>query len=149
MQDQSSRQMDIGSLCETVLIAVEATDTLFEAARRMAFKRVGALAVLDDGVLVGLITEADLVSAIAEETSLAKTFVRDYMTEGPITVATTDDVGLAARRMVEHGIGHLPVMSSGAAIGMVSKGDLLAIGAVPTPRKVATSDDRKASEPRP
>lgn len=122
--------MKVETLCNTHLISAEVTDTLFEAAEKMARNHVGALAVLDEGALVGVISEADLVAAIAEEATLAVTPVDEYMTEGAITVSPGDDGGIAARRMVEHGIGHLPVIERGLAIGMVSKGDLLAIGAV-------------------
>jgi CBS domain-containing protein len=103
---------------------------LFEAAQKMARNHVGALAVLDEGELVGVISEADLVMAIDEEASLEGTSVEEYMTEGAITVAPGEEAAIAARRMVEHGIGHLPVMDAESAFGMLSKGDLLAVGAV-------------------
>jgi CBS domain-containing protein len=96
----------------------------------MARNHVGALAVLDEGALVGVISEADLVAAVAEEASLDSTSVDEYMTEGAITVGPGDEGRIAARRMVEHGIGHLPVVDGESTIGMVSKGDLLAVGAV-------------------
>ncbi len=127
--------MKIETLCSTDVITAEVTDTLFEAAQKMASNHVGALAVLDDGVLVGVISEADLVSAIAEEASLELTSVDEFMTEDAITITLADDAGLAARRMVENGIGHLPVVERDSAIGMVSKGDLLAVGAVASPRE--------------
>jgi CBS domain-containing protein len=127
--------MKVATLCSTEMITAEVTDTLFEAAQKMARNHVGALAVLDEGALVGVISEADLVTAIAEEASLELTAVDVYMTEGAITVTPRDDAGIAARRMVEHGIGHLPVIDRDSAIGMVSKGDLLAVGAVPGPRE--------------
>jgi CBS domain-containing protein len=126
--------MKVATLCSTEVITAEVTDTLFEAAQKMARNHVGALAVLDEGALVGVISEADLVTAIAEEASLELTAVDEYMTEGAITVTPQDDAAIAARRMVEHGIGHLPVIDHDSAIGMVSKGDLLALGAVPGPR---------------
>jgi CBS domain-containing protein len=88
----------------------------------------------DEGALVGVISEADLVTAMAEEASPELTAVDEYMTEGAITVTPQDDPAIAARRMVEHGIGHLPVIDHDSAIGMVSKGDLLALGAVPGSR---------------
>jgi CBS domain-containing protein len=122
--------MKVESLCSNVLITTEVTDTLLEAAQKMARNHVGALAVLDEGTLVGVLSEADLVAAIAEEASLKVTAVDEFMTEDAITVVPGDDAGIAAQRMVEHGIGHLPVMDAGSAIGMVSKGDLLAVGAV-------------------
>ncbi len=127
-------EMKVANLHSSKLIAVEVTDTLLDAAEKMARNHVGALAVLDEGVLVGVVSEADLVCAMAEEAIPASTSVDEYMTEGPITVDPDDDVALAARRIVEHGIGHLLVMSGESAIGMVSKGDLLAIGAVASPR---------------
>jgi CBS domain-containing protein len=120
----------VGTLCSTEMIAAEVTDTLFEAAQKMARNRIGALAVLDEGTLVGVISEADLVAAVAEQASLDSTSVDEYMTEGAITVSPGDDGEIAARRMVEHGIGHLQVIDGDSTIGMLSKGDLLAVGAV-------------------
>ena len=127
--------MKIETLYSTAVITAEVTDTLFEAAQKMATNHVGALAVLDDGVLVGVISEADLVTAIAEEASLELTSVDEFMTGDAITITPADDAGVAARRMVENGIGHLPVVDRDSAIGMVSKGDLLAVGAVASPRE--------------
>ena len=128
--------MKVASLCSTDLITVEVTDTLFEAAQKMARNHVGALAVLDEGTLVGVLSEADVVAAVAEEASLEVTAVDEYMTADAITVIPDDDAGIAAQRMIEHGIGHLPVMDAGSAIGMLSKGDLLAVGAVAARRAV-------------
>jgi CBS domain-containing protein len=127
--------MKVSTLCSTDVITAEVTDTLLEAAQKMAHHHVGALAVLDDGVLVGVISEADLITAIAEEASFELESVDEFMTEGAITVTPEDDAGIAARRMVENGIGHLPVIQRDSAVGMVSKGDLLAVGVVATPRE--------------
>jgi CBS domain-containing protein len=128
--------MKVATLCSSGMITADVTDTLFEAALAMARNHVGALAVLDDGVLVGVISEADLVSAVAEEAPLELTSVDEFMTEGAITVTPGDDAGIAARRMVENGIGHLPVVDHDLPIGMVSKGDLLAVGVVAARRKL-------------
>ena len=127
--------MNVASFCSTDVITADATDTLFEAAQKMARNHVGALAVMDEGHLAGVISEADLVAAVAEDASVFSVAVEDYMTEEPITVEGSDDAGVAARRMVEHGIGHLLVLDAGSPVGMVSKGDLLAIGAVATPKE--------------
>jgi CBS domain-containing protein len=127
--------MRIATLCSAGVITAEVTDTLFEAAQAMASNHVGALAVLDEGVLVGVISEADLVTAIAEEAPMELTTVDEFMTADAITVTPADDAGIAARRMVENGIGHLPVMEKDSTIGMVSKGDLLAVGVIAAPRE--------------
>jgi len=127
--------MRIETLCSSGVIAAEVTDTLFEAAQTMASNHVGALAVLDEGMLVGVISEADLVTAIAEGAPMELTTVDEFMTADAITVTRGDDAGIAARRMVENGIGHLPVMERDSTIGMVSKGDLLALGVIAAPRE--------------
>ena len=122
--------MKVRSFYSTEMISADITDTLFEAAQKMTCNHVGALAVLDEGELVGVISEADVVAAVADEASLMHTAVEEYMTEGAVTVAGDEDASIAAQRMVEHGIGHLPVIDGDSAIGMVSNGDLLAVGAV-------------------
>jgi CBS domain-containing protein len=122
--------MNVGTFCSTDVITVETTDTLREAAESMARGHVGALAVLDNGELVGVFSEADLVAAVAEDASLADTAVEDYMTEDPVRVEAEDDAVLAARRMVENSIGYLFVMRRGTPMGVVSRGDLLAAGIV-------------------
>jgi|SRR5919109_2495940 CBS domain-containing protein len=134
MSQLHTRQLDVGRICSGDVISIEVEDTLLDAAQRMTFKGVGALAVLERGSLVGIITEGDLVIAMVEQMPLATTSVRACMTEAPITVSTTVDANVAARYMLEHEIGHLPVMESGEAVGMLSKGDLLAVGATPAPQ---------------
>jgi predicted transcriptional regulator len=134
MESQITHATNIRECCSSELQSIDITGTLLEAAQKMVYKRVGALAVLRQRSLVGVITEADLVCAMAEGSSATTTVVEEYMTADPITVAVADDAGLAARRMVEHGIGHLPVVDAGSPIGMVSRGDLLALGVVPMPR---------------
>lgn len=125
----------MGRICSAPMIAIDVEGSLLEAAQRMTYKRVGALAVLDEGKLVGIISEADLVAAIVERVPLIKTCVRACMTEAPITVSVSDDADRAARYMLEHEIGHLPVMDSGVPVGMISRGDLLAVGAKPAPHE--------------
>jgi CBS domain-containing protein len=120
--------MRVDTICNLDLVATDVTDTLVDAARKMTRSRVGALPVLDAGKLAGVISEGDMVTAIAEGASLETTMVGEYMTDGPITVQVEDDAALAARRMLQHGIHHLPVLRGDCAIGMISSGDLLAVG---------------------
>jgi CBS domain-containing protein len=121
--------MNIGSFCSSDLITTEATDTLQEAAEKMSRSHVGALAVVESGELVGVISEADLMTAIAEQANLFDTAVEEYMTEDPVSVDPEEDPVVAARRMVENGIGYLFVVRNGLPVGVVSRGDLLASGA--------------------
>jgi CBS domain-containing protein len=138
---QEAQSRCVGRICSGELVTIDVGDSLVEAAERMTNKRVGALAVMDKGSLVGIISEADLVAAIVEHPPMQATCVRDYMTDTPITVSVLDDADLAATYMLEHEIGHLPVMESSEPVGMLSRSDLLAIGAVPEPHRVAHDDD--------
>jgi CBS domain-containing protein len=131
----------VGRIFSGELVSIDVGDNLVEAAERMTYKRVGALAVMDKGSLVGIISEADLVAAIVEHAPMQRTCVRDYMTDAPITVSVEDDADLAARYMLEHEIGHLPVMQSAEAVGMLSRSDLLAVGAVAEPHRGGQQDD--------
>jgi CBS domain-containing protein len=141
MSQKISPDTRVGRICTSQLVSIDVADSLVEAADRMTYKRVGALAVMDKGSLVGIISEADLVAAIVEHAPMETTCVRDYMTDAPITISVKDDADLAARYMLEHEIGHLPVMESSEAVGMLSRSDLLAVGAIPELHRAGRRDD--------
>ena len=141
MSQKVSPNTCVGHICSGELVSIDAGDSLVEAAERMTYKRVGALAVIDNGSLVGIISEADLVAAVVEHAPMQTTCVRDYMTDTPITVSVNDSADLAARYMLEHEIGHLPVMQSAKAVGMLTRSDLLAVGAVAEPHRGGQHDD--------
>ena len=141
MSQKVGPNTSVGRVCTGKLVSIDVGDSLVEAAERMTYKRVGALAVMDKGSLVGIISEADLVAAIVEQAPMHTTCVRAYMTDAPITVSVKDDADLAARYMLEHEIGHLPVMESSEAVGMLSRSDLLAVGAVAEPHRGGQQDD--------
>ena len=141
MSQKVGPNTSVGRVCSGHLVSIDVGDSLVEAAERMTYKRVGALAVMDKGSLVGILSEADLVAAIVERAPMQTTCVRDYMTDAPITVSARDDADLAARYMLEHEIGHLPVMESAEAVGMLSRSDLLAVGAVPESYRGPQQDD--------
>jgi CBS domain-containing protein len=97
-----------------------------DAAGRMHFYQIGALPVYEQHRLVGIVTERDLVAALAEGADPATTILAEYMTEGPVTAAPNDDLAVAARRMAELGVRHLPVVDGYHLVGMLSMRDLLA-----------------------
>ena len=125
--------VSVGQICTEGLVSVDVNDSVLEAARRMIYRRVGAVGVLDRGTLAGIISEADVVCALVEQANSESTPVRDYMTEAPLTVSVNDNAALAARYMLEHEIGHLPVVDGDQPVGMLTRSDLLAVGAVPLP----------------
>jgi CBS domain-containing protein len=95
--------------------------TVGKAARLMAKKHVGAVLVVDDGVLAGIFTERDvLFRVVAQRLDPEKTLVREVMTPDPLTVAPKDSFGHALVLMREGGFRHLPVVQDGVPVGIVS-----------------------------
>ncbi len=102
-------------------IEVAPEDTLGEVAERMTLKNVGAVAVKDSGRLIGILTERDLLKAMAARVHSSEARVRQWMTDDPVTASAETEVEDAARVMLEHGFRHLPVLDDdGRVIGIVS-----------------------------
>jgi CBS domain-containing protein len=108
------------------LYTAQTEETLEEAADRMSWHQVGALPVFDGQQLVGIITERDLTAALAEDADLAGTPVSDYMTPAPTVLGPDSELAEAARKMLELGVRHLPVVQGGRLVGVLSIRDLLA-----------------------
>jgi CBS domain-containing protein len=101
--------------------------SVYSAIELMAEKHIGALPVVDDGHLVGIISERDYArKVILMGRSSKDTFVREIMTPSPITIHCDTSVDEALRTMTENRIRHLPVINSAGNIaGMLSIGDLV------------------------
>jgi CBS domain-containing protein len=103
-------------------------DTLTNAAERMRRAEISALAVIDDtGELVGIISERDLARALADTIDPDTETVSAYASENVALAAPDDDSAEIEARMLDAGIRHMPVVSEGRLVGMVSMRDLLAI----------------------
>ena len=102
-------------------IEVAPEDTLGEVAERMTRRNVGAVAVKDSGRLIGILTERDLLKAMAARVHSSEARVRQWMTADPVTATADTDVEEAARIMLDHGFRHLPVLDDdGRVVGIVS-----------------------------
>jgi CBS domain-containing protein len=117
--------MRVWERCRHVLITTQPDDTLVDAAGQMNCYQIGALPVYEERRLIGIVTERDLTAALAEGADPATTRVVEYMTEQPVTVAPDDDLEVAARRMAELGVRHLPVVDGNRLVGVLSMRDLL------------------------
>jgi CBS domain-containing protein len=103
-------------------------DTLVNAAERMRRAEISALAVIDEtGELVGIISERDLARALADTIDPDSTTVEAYASDNVALAALDDDSSEVEARMLDAGIRHMPVVSEGRLVGMVSMRDLLAI----------------------
>jgi CBS domain-containing protein len=92
-----------------------------KAAQLMTRRKVGAIMVIDDGELVGIFTERDIVSrVVAIGLDAQTTRVGDVMTMSPQTIRPDDRFGHALTIMHEKGFRHLPVIDRGKVVGIVS-----------------------------
>jgi CBS domain-containing protein len=101
--------------------------TVYEAVSQMAQHSVGALPVVDDGVLVGIITERDYArKVILQGRSSPHTIVNEIMTPSPVTVTREFTVKQCLTIMTVRRFRHLPVVDEGNLCGIISIGDLVA-----------------------
>ena len=115
----------LGDAMSTDLLVVAREETLGEAAQKMSARGVGAALVMHAGRLVGILTERDLLNAIASRVDASDARVREWMTERPVTASKATPIGRAARIMVTQGFRHLPVVDGERAVGIVSLRDVV------------------------
>ncbi len=111
------------------LVTVGEDDRLGAAAARMAERLVGAALVLDGERLVGILTERDVLRAVAlggVETAL----VSHWMTRQPETIEPGDTIDEAAVLMIHGGFRHLPVIDGATVVGVLSIRDLVRVALV-------------------
>jgi CBS domain-containing protein len=107
------------------VLGLDPATSLVEAARRMHERRVGAVVVTEAERLVGILTERDVLRAVA--TGAVDGPVADAMTRSPETIEPDESVGQAAALMIHGGFRHLPVVDGGDVVGMVSIRDLVRV----------------------
>jgi CBS domain-containing protein len=108
------------------LLSVEPGETITEAAQRMVERNIGAVLVLDGGRLVGIMTERDVLRAVARGLH-GDAVVAEYMTKDPETIAPDDTTQHAAVLMIHGGFRHLPVVERDDVVGILSIRDLMRV----------------------
>jgi len=108
------------------IVHCQPQETVREAAARLAERRIGAVPVLDEGEVVGIFSERDLLYCVARHGSSALgILVADVMTAPPITADPSVPVLDALETMTLRRIRHLPVLEEGRMTAFVSIGDLV------------------------
>lgn len=106
--------------------SVTSADSVFDAVKMMAEKGVGALLVMDDGKLVGIITERDYArKIILEGKSSRNSAVSDVMTRKVLCVTPDREVDECMALMTDKRARHLPVLEHKQVVGVISIGDLV------------------------
>jgi CBS domain-containing protein len=107
-------------------LTVPAEATLGDAVKQMMAGRTGAVLVTGpSGELVGILTERDFLTKVAGEPGFEALPVARFMTPNPETVAPTDVLAYALGKMDAGGYRHLPVVSAGKPVGVISVRDIL------------------------
>jgi CBS domain-containing protein len=101
------------------LVKVAPDETVQVAITRMLEENVGSVAVCEEGRLMGIFTERDLLRLAGEGHDFAELRVREVMTRRPVTVPPDTDVLEAARIMGERQIRHLPILEGDNVMGVV------------------------------
>ena len=110
------------------LLSVEPDTTLAEVAGEMRAQDSDSVVVMSAGHMVGIITERDLVRAIADGLNPKQAKAGVIMTAEPATVREDEDVSVVALRMMRLGVRHLPVVdAAGRPTGLLSAGDLVTV----------------------
>lgn len=118
--------MNIGPLASRVVLSLGPHHTLAEAAKRLTQRGVGAAVVATEDGHPGIITERDLLGAVASGQDLETELVGDHMTSEPVCASESWDVAEAAKTMVEGRFRHLIVLDDERqVIGMLSIRDLV------------------------
>ena len=108
------------------LLTVSPETGLGEAAKRMAARAVGAVIVFEGERLAGILTERDVLRAVAAGTAEGA-LVGDCMTRHPETIEPSDTTDHAAALMIHGGFRHLPVVEGGRTVGILSIRDLMRV----------------------
>jgi len=104
---------------------VSAEASMVEAAQGMAKGKLGSALIVQGSWLAGIITERDMLRAVASGEDLNGVKVKDWMTKDPITASPDTDTDEAAVTMFTNGFRHLPVTDGSEILGVVSLRDVL------------------------
>jgi CBS domain-containing protein len=100
--------------------------SVLEALQLMTDKKVGALLIVEDGKIAGIISERDFVHGVAEkERCIVNTTVAEYMTPKVITITPEQTVEECMQLMTAQHIRHLPVVENDELVGIISIGDIV------------------------
>jgi CBS domain-containing protein len=119
--------MKISEIMTKAAVTDRPDDTVEAAARKMRDQQTGSLLVLDGEDLVGIITERDVLTAVATGVRVDQARISEVMSKDLVTVDPGTSLRDAARIMTQKWIRHLPVLESGRLVGIVSQRDLAGV----------------------
>jgi CBS domain-containing protein len=124
--DDPHRALTLRDLMTTRVVAVGPDDPVADAAAAMIRQKVGSALIMQGLFLAGIITERDVLRAVASGSDLTSSPVSEWMTKDPEPASPNTTVEDATQLMLLHGFRHLPVLEGREVRGVVSLRDLAA-----------------------
>jgi len=107
------------------IMRINSNDSIINACKKYSEKKVGSLVVMDKDIIVGIVTERDIIErAILQEKHPQKTKIREIMTPNIITVHALAPIEKAAKIMKDKKIKKLPVVLNNEIVGIITETDL-------------------------
>lgn len=106
-------------------ITLDPTATIQDAMQTMLRWDIGAVLVVEKEKLIGILSERDMLTRVAGQPNYALQAIQIYMTPNPETVEAGDTLAFALHKMDSGGYRHLPVLSDGQPVGVISVRDML------------------------
>ncbi|MER3520954.1 MAG: hypothetical protein C4317_01445 [Acidimicrobiia bacterium] len=116
--------MEVGSIMQRNLVTASGEASLSDVAKIIHERGVGSVIIVEEGRVLGILTERDVIAAVAEGLDLYTTKAKDHETHDVVYVTPQTSLEEAARSMVMRGIRHLPVIDKNQLVGIVSIRDL-------------------------
>ena len=108
------------------VVTIGPEDTIRQALGRLAEHNIGALVVVDgQGGLVGIVSERDIVRALARTEAILVEPIAAIMTRDVVIGTPQDDLVAVGNTMTEHRFRHLPIVDGGRLVGIISLGDVV------------------------
>jgi CBS domain-containing protein len=102
--------------------------SMLDAAKQMTECNIGALLVMDQGALAGIVTERDVVKASADERKPLKDVqIKDFMSTNLLVVKPGDDLDYVMAIMIQNNIRHTPVVEESGLMGLLSMRDVVRV----------------------
>ena len=112
----------------SLIVTADATTPVLQAAKLMAVEDVGSLIVTTGDVLVGLVTQKDIIAAqLLSEELYHSLSLQDIMSSPVVTVSPDADLGQVITLMHQTGKRHIPVIDDDTIIGIVTSTDILRV----------------------
>lgn len=121
----TAREDGVQSVMTSPVVTIGPRATIREAAQALRQADVSCLAIVDDGEVTGVVSERDLVEALADHEDAGGQLVEDVMSVEPRYLTVGDSTATALEIMRRARIRHLPVVDEGELVGIVSLRDLI------------------------